>query len=69
MKPAEDSPFFYRCHLKASRKQPDGASERAGQERSGHATRSDESDPDGGGSLHDSPDYPDRNAFAMLDGD
>jgi hypothetical protein len=63
MKPAEDSPFFYRCHLKASRKEPDGKSECVGQERS------EEGEPDREGRWPDASDYTERDASGSLDGD
>ncbi|UWX57583.1 hypothetical protein NY406_10375 [Chlorobaculum sp. MV4-Y] len=57
MKGAEDSPFFYRCHLKASRKKQDGKSESGVPERPGLFSRSDEVDPGGTVSRLDSVDY------------
>ncbi|NTV82622.1 hypothetical protein FGF66_02100 [Chlorobaculum thiosulfatiphilum] len=69
MKPEEDSPFFYRCHLKASRKAPDAKSESAEQGRSGQSSYSDAGKPEGAGRLNDSPDYSERNASRGFDGD
>ncbi len=69
MKGAEDSPFFYRCHLKASRKKQDGKSERGGPERPGLSSRSDEVDPAGTVSRPDSVDYPEPDVSGSLRGE
>ncbi len=68
MKPEEDSPFFYRCHLKASRRKGDGESESGSQLHSGQSSYSSEIEIDGGDRL-DASSHPERNAPGGFDGD
>lgn len=53
MEPEEISPFFYKCHFKASRKKPEGESESASGKRSGQSSYSGEGEPEGGGRIDD----------------
>jgi len=69
MKPEEDSPFFYRCHLKASRKAPDASSEGSEQARSGgRSSYSGAGEPEGAGRLNDAPDYARQDAPGGFNG-
>ena len=68
MKPAEDSPFFSRCHLKASRSTPEGESEAASEKRSGQPSYSGEGEPEGGGRL-DGAGYAERSVSGGFGGD
>ncbi|RXK89240.1 hypothetical protein EST62_00400 [Chlorobaculum sp. 24CR] len=66
MKPAEDSPFFYRCHLKASHKSRDAESDGAAQDCSAHS--SGDGERKGGGRL-DASGHSGREASGGFDGE
>jgi hypothetical protein len=68
MKPEEDSPFFYKCHLKASRSKPEGESESASEKRSGQSSYSGEGEPEVGGRL-DGAGYSERGVSGGFEGD
>jgi hypothetical protein len=68
MKPDADSPFFYRCPLKAARKASDEKSESTGRERSGQSSFSVNGEASGSG-RRDASGYPERDASAGFDGE
>jgi hypothetical protein len=68
METEDISPFFSRCHLRASRKEPDGKSDSAAQKRSGQSSYSG-NDARTSGSGRDSSEYPSRDASGGFDGE
>ena len=68
MKSYEDSPFFYRCNLKAARQASDEKSESAGRERSGQSSFSGDVEASGAG-RRDASGYRERDASGGFDGD
>lgn len=68
MEPEEISPFFYKCHLKASRKKNDAESEAASRDRPGQSSNSGEGESDGESRL-DASGYSDGDASGGFDGE
>jgi hypothetical protein len=67
MKPDEDSPFFYRCHLKSARKATDEKRESAERERSGQQSYS--GDGEASGCRRDASVSSERDASGVFGGE
>jgi hypothetical protein len=68
MKSDEDSPFFYRCHLKAARKASIEKNDGSGRERSGQPSYSGDGEASGVG-RRDASGYRERDASGGFDGE